>query len=93
MDALHRFLDVSTKKRHRVLGHTELTSILRIIGATTGLFRDGRGDIIPGLLGAGIAFPEAVTDPLGNNESAVGMWKFMKYLQRVMPNYMKGGTS
>ncbi|KAI1622708.1 pyridine nucleotide-disulfide oxidoreductase-domain-containing protein [Exophiala viscosa] len=55
---------------------------------TTGLFRNEQGDSIPGLLGAGIAFPEAVTDPLGNKESAVGMWKFMKYLQRVMPDYM-----
>lgn len=42
---------------------------------------------IPGLFGAGIAFPERVTDPAGNVEHAVGFWKFMKFLNRVVPEW------
>jgi len=44
--------------------------------------RSGRFDV-PGLFGCGIAYPERVTDPRGNVEHAVGMWKFMKYVKRV----------
>jgi len=51
----------------------------------TGLFRDGEGHCIAGLCGAGIAFPEKVLDPAGNTEYAVGFWKFMRYLRRVVP--------
>lgn len=43
---------------------------------------------LPGLRGAGIAWPERVTDPEGNVESAVGLWKFMKYLTRVVPSWV-----
>jgi hypothetical protein len=38
---------------------------------------------IPGLFGAGIAFPERVVDPHGNEEYAVGFWKFMKFAQNA----------
>ncbi|KAI0431351.1 hypothetical protein F5Y09DRAFT_305052 [Xylaria sp. FL1042] len=44
---------------------------------------------VPGLFGAGIAFPEHVTDPLGNVEYAVGFWKFMKFVKRVVPDWLK----
>ncbi|KAI1354346.1 hypothetical protein F5Y01DRAFT_273841 [Xylaria sp. FL0043] len=44
---------------------------------------------VPGLFGAGIAFPERVTDPLGNVEYAVGFWKFMKFVKRVVPDWVK----
>lgn len=44
---------------------------------------------LPGLRGIGIAWPERVTDPEGNVESAVGMWKFMKYLTKVVPEWAK----
>ncbi len=40
---------------------------------------------LTGLRGAGVAWPERVTDLEGNVESAVGMWKFMKYLTKVVP--------
>ena len=43
---------------------------------------------VPGLFGAGIAFPERVTDPAGNVEHAVGFWKFMKFLNRVVPQWV-----
>lgn len=42
---------------------------------------------VPGLFGAGIAFPERVTDPLGNEEHAVGLWKFMQFCDRVVPSW------
>ncbi|KAI0556007.1 hypothetical protein F4679DRAFT_520684 [Xylaria curta] len=44
---------------------------------------------VPGLFGAGIAFPERVTDPQGNVEHAVGFWKFMKFVKRVVPDWVK----
>ncbi|KAI1128470.1 hypothetical protein F5Y10DRAFT_240445 [Nemania abortiva] len=44
---------------------------------------------IPGLFGAGIAFPERVTDPHGNVEHAVGFWKFMKFVKKVVPGWIK----
>ncbi|KAI1438917.1 hypothetical protein GGR50DRAFT_209985 [Xylaria sp. CBS 124048] len=45
-------------------------------------------EYVPGLFGAGIAFPERVTDPYGNVEHAVGFWKFMKYMKRVVPEWV-----
>ncbi|KAL1311757.1 hypothetical protein AAFC00_001845 [Neodothiora populina] len=50
----------------------------------TGGFADVQGDKVPGLYGAGIAWPERVTDPYGNVEYAVGFFKFMKYIKRVV---------
>ncbi|KAJ5782830.1 FAD-dependent pyridine nucleotide-disulfide oxidoreductase [Penicillium paradoxum] len=47
----------------------------------------GQTSDIPGLFGAGIAFPERVVDPHGNEEYAVGFWKFMKFLKRVVPSW------
>jgi hypothetical protein len=45
------------------------------------------GDLarLPGLFGAGIAYPERVVDPRGNVEYAVGFFKFMKFVRRVSP--------
>ncbi|KAI1323472.1 hypothetical protein F5Y16DRAFT_383634 [Xylariaceae sp. FL0255] len=43
---------------------------------------------VPGLFGAGIAFPERVTDPHGNVEYAVGFWKFMKFIKKVVPDWV-----
>ncbi|KAK1139099.1 Monooxygenase AgnR1 [Aspergillus melleus] len=53
----------------------------------SGGFQDRKGRQVPGLHGAGIAFPERVVDPYGNVEHAVGFWKFMKYLKRVSPQW------
>ena len=44
---------------------------------------------LEGLYGAGIAFPERVTDPEGNVESAVGWFKFMKFVKRVGPQWLE----
>ena len=45
------------------------------------------GDLspVPGMFGAGIAYPERVTDPHGNVEYAVGFFKFMKFVKKVSP--------
>lgn len=53
----------------------------------SGAFADDKGKRIPGLYGAGIAWPERVTDPYGNVEYAVGFWKFMRFLKRVTPSW------
>ncbi|MBN9230109.1 MAG: pyridine nucleotide-disulfide oxidoreductase [Legionella sp. 40-6] len=47
------------------------------------------GIIGPGLFGIGIAFPELKTDPLGNVESQVGLWKFMVYLNKIIDLWFK----
>ncbi|KAI1453016.1 pyridine nucleotide-disulfide oxidoreductase-domain-containing protein [Annulohypoxylon moriforme] len=44
---------------------------------------------VPGLYGAGIAFPEKVVDPVGNVEYAVGFIKFMRFLKRVVPRWVE----
>lgn len=53
-----------------------------------GGFLDAQGNVVPGLHGAGIAFPETVVDPRGNVEQAVGFFKFMKFLKRVTPTWV-----
>lgn len=50
------------------------------------------GIIGPGLFGFGIAYPELKPDPFGSIESQVGLWKFMTYLNRVMPLWFKYTT-
>lgn len=57
--------------------------------ALTGRFfkKHGNQEVLPGLFGAGIAYPERVTDKAGNVESAVGWFKFMKFLKRVAPEW------
>lgn len=47
------------------------------------------GIIAPGLFGLGIAFPEAKYNPIGLLEYRVGLWKFMQYLQTIMPMWLK----
>ncbi|KAK8250763.1 pyridine nucleotide-disulfide oxidoreductase-domain-containing protein [Phyllosticta capitalensis] len=46
-------------------------------------------EFVPGLFGAGIAYPERVTDPYGNVEYAVGFWKFMRFLKRAVPEWVR----
>lgn len=52
---------------------------------------DKTGIIAPGLFGFGLAFPEGKFDRLGNYEYQVGLWKFMDYIKRVMPIWLKYG--
>lgn len=50
------------------------------------------GILAPGLFGFGIAFPECHTDPFGFTEHRVGLYKFMRYLNTVLPLWMSYGT-
>jgi cation diffusion facilitator CzcD-associated flavoprotein CzcO len=52
-------------------------------------YNDRNGIIAPGLFGFGIAYPEKVEDPLGNEEYSVGRWKFMKYINKVLPFWLR----
>ncbi|GAB7343201.1 hypothetical protein MBLNU457_1268t1 [Dothideomycetes sp. NU457] len=63
--------------------------IVPVYDHLSGRFRLGGKDgaEVKGLFGAGIAWPERVTDPHGNVEYAVGFWKFMKYIKRVSPEW------
>ncbi|KKY18557.1 hypothetical protein UCRPC4_g04893 [Phaeomoniella chlamydospora] len=63
-----------------------------IYNNVTGYFSTLKGGTVPALFGAGIAFPELVTDCLGNKELNVGMWKFMKFLKRAIPEWLKNIT-
>lgn len=47
------------------------------------------GIIAPGLFGFGIAFPEAKRNPFNVLEYRVGLWKFMEYIDRILPIWMK----
>ncbi|KAJ3114486.1 hypothetical protein HK100_001651 [Physocladia obscura] len=46
------------------------------------------GVIAPGLFGVGIAFPELGEDAVGKLELQVGLWKFMRYLNRIVPEWV-----
>ena len=50
------------------------------------------GIIGPGLFGFGIAYPEIKPDRFGSVESQVGLWKFMVYLNNVLPIWFKYHT-
>ena len=47
------------------------------------------GIIGPGLFGFGIAYPELKPDPFGTVDHQVGLWKFMVYLNKIMPVWLK----
>ncbi len=51
------------------------------------------GIIAPGLFGLGIAYPEIKPDIFGSVEAQVGLWKFMVYLNKVLPVWFKYPTS
>ncbi|KAK0671437.1 pyridine nucleotide-disulfide oxidoreductase-domain-containing protein [Cercophora samala] len=62
--------------------------------ARTGAFYvEGEKQKPIGLFGAGIAFPEEVVTPEGEREYAVGMWKFMKYLRKVVPEWVEASKA
>jgi cation diffusion facilitator CzcD-associated flavoprotein CzcO len=46
------------------------------------------GIIAPRLFGLGVAFPEVVTSPFGHQEENVGLAKFVKYLDKVLPLWL-----
>ncbi|APC92134.1 MULTISPECIES: FAD-dependent oxidoreductase [Francisella] len=58
-------------------------------GIDVRIYDPATGIIAPGLFGAGIAFPRKVTDPNGNVELNVGLFKFMKDIRHFLPLWMK----
>lgn len=52
-------------------------------------YQENVGVIAPGIFGLGIAYPQAQLDPFGHKEYRVGLWKFMDYLNCVMPIWLK----
>ena len=54
----------------------------------TGQLQSSENSKLDGLYGFGIAFPELWTDPYGNKENHVGLWKFMKYIRRSVPQHL-----
>jgi len=66
--------------------------LIPVEGMHTLEYNDKSGIIAPGLFGLGIAFPEAKTDRYGTVEYRVGLWKFMEYLNHVMPIWLNYGA-
>lgn len=64
------------------------TRELSVKGGPITHYNTQTGEIMPNLYGAGIAFPEIATDRVGNTETQVGLWKFMVYLQRNIPDWI-----
>ena len=52
-------------------------------------YNDKCGIIAPGLFGCGIGFPEGKLNPFDILEHRVGLWKFMDYLKRVIPVWLR----
>jgi hypothetical protein len=51
-------------------------------------YSDTTGIIAPGLFGFGIGYPQMKFDRMGNKTYRVGLWKFMDYLNTVLPIWM-----
>ncbi|KAN0035692.1 hypothetical protein ACTA71_004978 [Dictyostelium dimigraforme] len=51
-------------------------------------YNESNGIISDGLFGIGIAFPQFKPDRVGNLEYNVGLWKFMVYLDQVLPIWL-----
>lgn len=62
---------------------------IAVDGMNTLEYNKSNGIIAPGLFGLGIAFPEAKHDRHGTLEYRVGMWKFMEYINQVMPVWLR----
>lgn len=65
---------------------------ISIEGLQSLAYNEKSGIIAPGLFGFGIGFPESKEDCFGTVEYRVGLWKFMEYITRVMPVWLKYGT-
>ncbi|KAK4103151.1 hypothetical protein N658DRAFT_467687 [Parathielavia hyrcaniae] len=49
----------------------------------------GKRNEVVGLYGAGSAFPESVPTAKGWREPAVGIWKFMKFINKMVPKWVQ----
>ena len=83
---VHRFLPLCTRV---VYGVGFERRRLRVEGVDPARYDQTSGIIAPGLFGCGIAFPERVVDRAGNIELNVGILKFAKFLDRVVPIWLR----
>ncbi|WP_158997064.1 SidA/IucD/PvdA family monooxygenase [Pigmentibacter ruber] len=61
---------------------------IQIDGFSNCEYNPQTGIIAPGLFGFGIAFPQLKQDKFGNKEYHVGLWKFMNYINNIMPIWL-----
>lgn len=85
-ELINEFLPQCTKAIYSI-GFTR--RLIKVNGVSSFKYNEHNGIIAPGLFGVGIAFPEASIDRYGTLEYRVGMWKFMDYLNRVLPIWLK----
>ncbi len=83
---IEQHLPECTKAIYAVGFERRQTPIVEGIGHLS--YQENTGIIAPGLFGLGIAFPEAKQNQLGMTEYRVGLWKFMEYLQRILPIWL-----
>lgn len=62
---------------------------IKIEGVNINYYDRHTGILALGLYGFGIAFPEKVTDRYGITELSVGLFKFARYLERVLPIWLQ----
>lgn len=55
-------------------------------------YNEKNGFIAPRLFGIGIAFPEKIIDKLGNPVYGIGLTSFMRYAQRIVPEWINGDS-
>lgn len=84
---IEQYLPECTKAIYAVGFERRLLPVVDSIGPMS--YIEQCGIIAPGLFGLGIAYPEAKINPFGLLEYRVGLWKFMDYLERVLPVWMK----
>lgn len=60
-----------------------------LVGMAHAQYSEETGIIAPGLFGLGIAYPEKRMDRFGVIEHRVGLWKFMEFIDHVMPIWLR----
>lgn len=84
---LEQHLPLCNKAIYAVGFERHIQPVIEGIGLVS--YNDKTGIIAPGLYGFGIAYPQTVIDRMNNVESSVGLYKFMVYLKKVMPIWLK----
>jgi len=69
----------------------QMAETLSVEGINLSEYDPHTGILAAGLYGFGIAFPEQLTDRYGIQEWSVGLFKFAKYLDRVLPLWLAYG--
>ena len=70
------------------VGGRRIDQELEFVMHTSGFRIRGKREMVQGLFGCGIAFPEKVEDPDGHVEAAVGVGKFFKFAERVKGDWV-----